>query len=339
MRKISIITTMYNQDPIKLDRTFKSIMSQNYSDIIHFLYDDGSTCTDHFEVVSRYIDDVKKMDNPYKVIFLKGKKNVGVDKAHSICFALVDTDYFMWLDCNDYLEEGFFEKIKIFIDDNFDEYDCYHFNSIHFYQDYVSPHPTSFLYNLTELKNKNQFYNFLSKTNWFYDVFLVKTSSIKTVNRDFYFFDDNGGFFYDAQIMWELCLSNGRFYFFDNINVYFEQSPISVSRGYNYNYSKMHSVMLRTFKMFNLPYSDYLKQTVMYLKNRMIYKSLLNMSRRRFKTYIYAQLSYYKERDLSKILFPKSHMIKLYIVSCFPFLHKLFIHRHRADIEQRKYFY
>ena len=342
MKTISIITTIYNPSIEGLTATLNSVLAQNYEGIVHYLYNDGSKDRMFLHIVDKYIEDVKRLKKPYKVIFIDCKENVGVDRAHFKCFEMVNSDYFMWLDCSDYLENNFFNKISNFLDLHYNDYHLYHFNSYQYFGESIAESPTSKSFVLSNLKNQKQFTNFLSKTNWFWHTFLVKTDVYKTINPSFYFIDkqDHGGFFYDAQVLWALCLADCDFYFFDDVYSYIEKPLSSVSTGYKYEHNIIHKVMIDLLTKFDLKNKvQREKQTFAFFENRSIYKKILVLKRKDFRKTVKENMTYYKDKELLPILFPKKQITKLLFISSIPFLYTLFVRKHRKEIEERLYFY
>lgn len=342
MKTVSIITTIYNPSLDGLRATLNSVLKQNYPCAVHYLYNDGSTDRAFIDVVNNYISDVRKLEKPFEVKFIDCKDNVGVDKAHFECIKMVDTDYFMWLDCSDYLEDNFFNKISNFLDLHFNRYQFFHFNSYTFYNGSIKKEPTSNAFSMSALKKEKQFSNFLSKKDWFWHSFLINTKAYKEINPDLTFVDKHkhGGFFYDGQILWSLCLAGCNFYFFDNVYSYIEKPISSVSTGYNYDHEKIHEVMLKLLFSFNL--KDKYKratQVIMYFDNRSIYKRMISIDRKTFRNELCYILSCYHDEELRPILFPKKQIKKLKIVSSCCFLHKLFLKKHKEEISKRLYFY
>ncbi len=342
MKTISIITTLYNAPIEGLRATLNSVLRQNYPGLVHYLYNDGSKDRSFVDVVNQYIEDVKKLDKPFIVKFIDCKENLGVDKAHFKCFEMVTTDYFMWLDCSDYLENNFFNKVSDFLDNHFEDYQFYHFNSYEFCGATIKKEPTSSSFSRDALKQKKQFNNFLSKKNWFYHSFLINTEVYRKINPLFMFVNRNrhGGFFYDGQIIWALCLADYNFYFFDNVYSYIEKPLSSVSTGYKYDHELIHEVMMELLFSFDFENKfERAKQTMAFFDNRSVYKKLISMDRQMFKNELLRILPYYRDKELSQILFPKKQINKLLIVSRNPLLYKYFLKKHRKEIENRLYFY
>ena len=342
MKTISIITTIYNPSIEGLKRTLDSVLKQDYSGIVHYLYNDGSNDRVFVEIVRNYIDDVKKLRNPFTVKFIDCKDNLGVDKAHFECFKLVDTDYFMWLDCSDYLEEDFFNKISDFLNSHSNDYQWFHFNSYEFFNNTIKKDPTSSSFLMSSLKKEKQFSNFLSKTNWFWHSFLINTKAYKTINPLLKFIDKDkhGGFFYDGQVLWAMCLSNCNFYFFDNVYSYIEKPLASVSTGYKYNHERIHGVMMELLFSFDIDDKfERANQVMAFFDNRLIYKKLISMNRKEFRNEVLKLLPFYNDDELQPILIPKKQIRKLLSISRTRILHRLFLKKHRKEIEGRVYFH
>lgn len=86
------------------------MLSQTCGNLVHYIYDDGSP-ENPDALVAQYIEAAKHRAHPYKVIYEKGAKNLGVDLAHQHCFQKMSGTFFTWLDSGDYLDPHFFEAI------------------------------------------------------------------------------------------------------------------------------------------------------------------------------------------------------------------------------------
>jgi len=103
--KISIITCTFNRKK-KLIRNIKSVLDQNFSDLEHFIIDDGST--------DDTLNEIKKLNIDYlNVISLN--KNSGQPAAllNSNIFNLINGEIYFLLDSDDFLMPGALQKIKV----------------------------------------------------------------------------------------------------------------------------------------------------------------------------------------------------------------------------------
>ena len=121
---ISIISPVYNMEKY-LEDCIKSILSQDYADFEVLVVNDGSSDST-LEILRKY----EQQDSRIRV-FDKINEGQGVARNYALQFA--KGDYVLYLDPDDWLEEGALRKIyNKFKEDN---YDVIFFFFYRYYQD------------------------------------------------------------------------------------------------------------------------------------------------------------------------------------------------------------
>ena len=111
MKKISVIVPVYNVEKY-LSKCLNSIIEQQYPDIEVIVVDDGST-DNSSEIIKEYVhrDD--------KIKYYK-KENGGLSDARNYGVKKATGDYICFIDSDDYIDKKLFERIKCYIDKDYD---------------------------------------------------------------------------------------------------------------------------------------------------------------------------------------------------------------------------
>ena len=111
--KYTIIITVYNKEKF-IERAIKSVLNQSYKDFIVMIVNDGS------------IDNSEKIIKKYQseIDYYK-KKNTGVSDTRNFAIEKVKTEYFLFLDADDYISETLLDEI-----DKYSDYDVLSFNAL-----------------------------------------------------------------------------------------------------------------------------------------------------------------------------------------------------------------
>lgn len=189
-----------------IKKLFNSFLEQTYTNFTHLIFDNGSV--DPIEdLVNEYKEEIKRRNLNIKVIYEFEPKKIGLNNATITCIKKVDLPYFIWINCDDFVDKNFFLESYRFI----------------------KKHPTNIIYrtktidvgpDLKELKNqtykgakKNYLYRKNQRINLFYGLpwgptyFYVNTELYKNVNPD-YFFLGNSDWNNDAQVFITGLISN-----------------------------------------------------------------------------------------------------------------------------------
>ncbi len=103
MTKVSIIIPVYNAEKY-LEKCLLSILQQTYKDYSIIIINDGST--DNVEkIADKYIE-----ENP-DIIEYYSKENGGLSSARNYGIVKAKSEYVVFLDSDDYLEEHFLERL------------------------------------------------------------------------------------------------------------------------------------------------------------------------------------------------------------------------------------
>jgi len=161
--KYTIIVTVYNKEE-HLERCLNSVCNQTYKNYKILIVNDGST--DNSEKI------IKKYQKKYKIEYHK-KENTGISDTRNYAIEKVETDYFLFVDADDYISLDLLETI-----DKYDNYDVLSFNAIKLNQkqEYVSNmdkikyQGNGELYFTKLVKNKCEFtvpWGYIYNTNYF----------------------------------------------------------------------------------------------------------------------------------------------------------------------------
>ncbi|ABG58136.1 glycosyltransferase family 2 protein [Cytophaga hutchinsonii] len=105
--KISIITPSYNQGAF-IERTIKSVLEQNYSNLEYIIVDGGST-DNTVEIIKKYQD---------KIHYWISERDKGTYEANNKALEKVTGDFWCVVNSDDLLAEGALEKIAAHIQRN-----------------------------------------------------------------------------------------------------------------------------------------------------------------------------------------------------------------------------
>jgi len=105
---VSIITPVYNADPIWLDRCIESVQEQYYENWEMCLVDDGSTKKETKDALRKYCNTDKRL----KIQF--NEKNGGISAASNDALALASGEYISLMDNDDEIvPEALYEVVKV----------------------------------------------------------------------------------------------------------------------------------------------------------------------------------------------------------------------------------
>ena len=113
--KYTIIITVYNKEKY-IERALKSAINQNFENYEIMVVNDGST--DNSEKI------IKKYQKKHKFKYFY-KENTGIADTRNFAIEMVETDYFLFLDADDYLSLDLLKTV-----DEYDSYDVLSFNAV-----------------------------------------------------------------------------------------------------------------------------------------------------------------------------------------------------------------
>ena len=94
-----------------VDRLFNSLLRQTRVNFVHFIYEDGSTSPLGNKIIE-YRSKAKKLPNPFEVIYEYNPINIGLNKSTQYCISKSNCPYFIWIDCDNWVDEHFFEELE-----------------------------------------------------------------------------------------------------------------------------------------------------------------------------------------------------------------------------------
>ena len=125
MSKVSIIVPVYNT-ATKLKKCLDSLVNQTVKDIEIIIINDGSTDNSE-EVIKEYIENYRKITqnesekkcNTVKIEFYS-KENEGIAKTRNYGIEKANSDYILFVDSDDYIDEKLVKKLSKYIEQNID---------------------------------------------------------------------------------------------------------------------------------------------------------------------------------------------------------------------------
>lgn len=112
MTKISIIVPVYNTGK-SLKKCLDSIINQTIQDFEIVIINDGSTDNSE-EIINEYLE------NNNELITYISKENEGVAKARNLGIEKAKSDYILFVDSDDFLDEKLIENIMPYVEKNID---------------------------------------------------------------------------------------------------------------------------------------------------------------------------------------------------------------------------
>ena len=172
MSKVSIVVPIYNVEKY-LNKCLDSLLVQSYKDIKIYLVNDGSKDNSK-EIIDEYINKYPDM-----MIGLN-KENGGLSDARNYGLGYVDSEYVMFVDSDDYVEEDYVKKALTQIElDNSDIciFNYYSDNLSNGNSEIIKHHITPGVYSL---KNNHELLAYTSNAAWnkIYKTSLFKDNDI-----------------------------------------------------------------------------------------------------------------------------------------------------------------
>ena len=84
---------------------FNSLLSQTDFNFVHYIYEDGSVDTIE-DLVNEY-----KLKASYQVMYEKNSINIGLNMATKHCIDICNLPYFIWIDCDNWVDKNFFFEL------------------------------------------------------------------------------------------------------------------------------------------------------------------------------------------------------------------------------------
>ena len=93
-----------------INKLFDSLLAQTKINFVHYIYEDGSK-DPLDEMVEQYKEKVSKLSNPYEIIYEKNPINIGLNMATKHCIDKCFCPYFIWIDCDNWVDKDFFKHL------------------------------------------------------------------------------------------------------------------------------------------------------------------------------------------------------------------------------------
>ena len=184
-----------------ISKLFDSMLKQTTVNFVHYIYEDGSSIP-LGSIVEEYRDKASKLSNPFEVIYECNQKNIGLNKSTQHCISKCNCPYFIWIDCDNYIDHSFFEEMEKLYKKSKNPLllrsVIYNVNSPNIIR-------TSNCGTIKEAKSKFQIGLFLRR-KYYYSFFAVNFEKYKIINPK-NIMVDNRSFYNDEQIL-ILCLLN-----------------------------------------------------------------------------------------------------------------------------------
>ena len=198
-----------------IQKLFSSLLKQTKYNFVHYIYEDGSD--DPIEdLVNEYKEKASKLVNPYRVEYEKNANNIGLNMATKHCIDMCYCPYFIWIDCDNWVDENFFKELE--------DAAVAHKNSIYIgsnrfdvCENFIKPYFSKKQLKLAKKKKRD--IEYLCDTFGF-SFFAIKHSLYLEINKNNYFVNERH-FFNDMQVISHCILSNKEFSFADKAYSYF----------------------------------------------------------------------------------------------------------------------
>ena len=270
-----------------IEKLFTSLLNQTKKNFIHYIYEDGST-EPLDELVFDYIEKAKKLETPFEVIYEKCERNIGLNKATEHCLKKCNLKYFIWMNCDDWLDGYFFENAEKYVRKHPD-FAIYRSRMISHFDGKTSIMPCTKKESKIFNKRK-QLYPCLSY-QFTLNHFIGNYSLLKQVNPDIYLVD-NRLIYNDVQICLPFIFKNYKMgYIKDSISHYLyrdnsEYNGADKQLLMNFEIDKKAELFLENFGFYQ-KCLNYGNDFLLSLKSKN-YKNALNVLKQR-KTFLKAK--------------------------------------------------
>ena len=225
-----------------IPRLFDSLIHQNNVNFVHYIYEDGSS-EPLGRLVEDYKDKVSRLPKPYEIIYEYHSENIGLTKSTQHCISKCFCPFFIWIDCDNYVDPFFFDELEKLYKKNK--------NSLLLRTTLYNSSDSKLYYcnagTIDEANSKYQF-GLLLRRRFYYSFFAVNYQKYRNINLNNIMLDRQG-FYNDEQVLCLCLLESG-------------YAPLSkTAKGYFLVHEQQES------SRFNLPFSDLKKYQIELCKN------------------------------------------------------------------------
>ena len=256
-----------------ISRLFDSLLKQTKKNFIHYIYDDGST-EPLDKMVEDYKQKVSKLEKPYEVIYEKNPNNIGLNMATKHCIDMCSCPYFIWIDCDNFVDSRFFEELEKGI---FKHKNATVFRTRLLKYDEKKDCVSEMYKKHKSYKDKKQLKNLLY-SKYAYSFFAINYDKYKIANPMNHF-ENVRSYFNDTQVLFSCALSECEFTFIKkSVGYYlsrdeseshvavcgsstkqlemFETTVNSIKPEKNDNFASLKEAVISYYKMLSLVQSD-----------------------------------------------------------------------------------
>ena len=290
--KIFFVFTCVKDGRNYINRLFESLLQQTKKNFIHYIYEDGSNDPLN-EMVDDYIQKVNLLASPYTVIYENCKSNIGLNKATEHCLKKCNLKYYMWINCDDWLDSDFFEEAGKFVKKH-PNYAIYRSKMV-FHKGVTETVVPNTKKEIKMFKRKHQLYPYLSNLYKF-NHFIGNFKLLQEVNPNLFLIDCKT-FFSDAQVCLPFIFEKYKFGYISKTKshyLYRENSEFNSNSALNntnfepyldYSFTNYYSIYQTSFKYSRLfgmytQKKDY-KRAIYLLRERKKYLRKIGFSNRK----------------------------------------------------------
>lgn len=187
---------------------FDSLLNQTDTNFVHFIYDNGSYDPIDDLVIS-YKEKAVKLKAPYEIIYEKTPESVGLNIATKYCISKCDKPYFIWIDCDNWVDKDFIKYLSKTIKHN---PDCMLYRTFLMRVDGDNAKISS-NYKQRKLsmhgQNNAAFTFFTRKNRYYYSFFAVNTKQYITASNNNILSDRD--YYNDEQVLAYCYLAKGKY--------------------------------------------------------------------------------------------------------------------------------
>lgn len=204
MEKFFLITCVYNGKKY-IEKLFNSLLNQTKINFVHYIYDDGST-DDISDLIKDYRDKSVRLNKNIRIIYEKCDKNKGLNYSTFHAISKCDCEYFIWIDCDNWVDPEFFEELENVSSRN---------------KNALVIRTNTVGINENDLKPINKFKKRIPNRrndiaiildNYYYSFFAIKVDLYKKIDPDNFFINQKN-FFNDTQLLFKCSLTPYDFVF------------------------------------------------------------------------------------------------------------------------------
>lgn len=207
--KIFLFTCVKDGRPF-IGKLFESLLSQTNTNFVHFIFDNGSNDPVD-DLVCKYKEKVSKLKNPYEVIYEKTSDLIGLNMATKYCIEKCTQPYFIWIDCDNWVDKNFFKYLINSIKKN---PNCFLYRTSLVKFDKINGKGSN---NFSERRlsttkqNSASFTFFTRKNRYYYSFFAINKKLYMQASHNNIL--DIRDFYNDEQVLGYCYLANGKFSF------------------------------------------------------------------------------------------------------------------------------